>query len=109
MLGELLTRLLGRAGVDEVVNLLSDAAEQPEQPGALDFDAVVTTIALPDSVHADIVLSLPGGDANRGTATLRTRGQAHEEVVDIDGLTAILRLLDERLPGDRRRADAASA
>lgn len=96
MLGELLTRLISRAGVDEVVNLLSDAPEE------LDFDAVVTTIALPDEVHADIVLTLPGGDANEGTATLHIG--AHEERVDVDSYTAILRLLDEKVPGDHPRA-----
>jgi hypothetical protein len=101
MLGELLTRLLGRAGVDEVENLLSDA------PHGVDFDAVVTTVALPDSIHAGLVLALPGGDANEGTALLRMDG--HEEVVDVDGLSSILRLLDERVPGERPRAVVADA
>lgn len=96
MLGELLTRLLGRAGVDEVVNLLDDL------PDDLDFDAVVTTIALPDALHAGIVLQLPGNDESDEPATVRMGGRA--ERVDLDGVTAILRLLDERLPGAHPRA-----
>jgi hypothetical protein len=96
MLGDLLTRLLARAGVDEVVDLLKGA------PDDLDFDAVVTTIALPDTVHAGLVLELPGTDDNRGPARLRWGGQ--EEVVEVDSLTVLLRLLDERVPGDRPRA-----
>jgi hypothetical protein len=96
MLGELLTRLLGRAGVDEVVNLLEAVPED------LDFDAVVTTIALPDTLHAGIVLELPGNDEAAAPATMHIGGRA--EPVALDGVTAILRLLDERLPGAHPRA-----
>lgn len=104
ILGDLLARLLERTGVDEVVDLLGGLPED------LDFDAVVTTIALPDSVHAGVVLKLPRTSDNSGPAVLRVDGR--ESVVDVDGLAAILRLLDEQVPGARRRlteADTADA
>jgi hypothetical protein len=99
MLGDLLARMLARAGVDEVVDLLHGTPED------LDFDAVVTTISLPDAVHADVVLELPASDDNRGPARIRWAGR--EEVVAVDSLAELLRLLDERVPGDRPRAAAS--
>lgn len=95
ILGDLLARLLERTGVDEVVDLLGGL------PDDLDFDAVVTTIALPDGVHAGVVLKLPRTSDNSGPAVLRVDGR--ESVVDVDGLAAILRLLDEQVPGARSR------
>lgn len=95
ILGDLLARLLARTGVDEVVDLLHGTPEN------LSFDAVVTTIALPDTVQAGLVLELPATCDNSGSARLRVDGQ--EEEVDVSGLHAILRLLDERVPGARPR------
>lgn len=100
ILGDLLARLLARAGVDEVVDLFHAA------PDELDFDAVVTTITLPDSVHADLVVELPATSDNIGPATLRWRGRAR--TVEVDSLNVLLRLLDEHVPGDHPRAQAAS-
>jgi len=96
MLGDLLGRLLARAGVDEVVDLLHGL------PDDTDFDAVVTTIALPDSVHAEVVLELPATSDNTGPARIRWRG--HEEVIEVDSLSELLRVLDEHVPGARPRA-----
>ena len=96
ILGDLLARLLERAGVDDVVDLLSGA------PDDLDFDAVVTTIKLPDGVHAGVVLELPNTSGNTGPARLRVDGQ--ESVVDVDGLAALLKLLDEQVPGHHPRS-----
>jgi hypothetical protein len=101
ILGDLLARLLERVGVDEVVDLL-DAAGSANGDG-LELDAVVTTIALPDTVHADVVLSLPASSGGEGPAVLRVGGR--ESVIDVDGLAAILRLLDEQVPAVRPRLD----
>jgi hypothetical protein len=100
ILGDLLARLLARAGVDDVVDLLHEA------PDELDFDAVVTTITLSDSVHADLVVELPATSDNTGPATLRWHG--HEQVVEVDSLVVLLRVLDEHVPGDHPREQAAS-
>lgn len=96
ILGDLLARLLERTGVDDVVDLRNGVV-----PDNLDFDAVVTTIALPDGVQAGVVLELPATDDNSGTARLRVDG--NDTIVDIDGLAAILRLLDEQVPGHHPR------
>jgi hypothetical protein len=100
MLGEMLARLLDRAGQDEVVRL--DPGDAAEAAG--DYDAAIVTIHLPDDVHADLVIELPSNDS--GTSRGAVIDHDHREVIDLDGTNRLLDVLDERCASPRSRQAA---
>ena len=100
MLGELLTRLLDKAGQDEVVRL--DPEGDDDVAG--DYDAAIVTIRLPDDVRADLVIELPGNDSGSHHGTVIDHDQ--RETVDLDGTQRLLGLLDERCATDASRQAA---
>ena len=100
MLGELLTKLLDKAGQDEVVRVDPEG----DRDLAGDYDAAIVTISLPDAVHADLVIQLPGNDSGHHRSTVIDHDQ--RETIDLDGTNRLLDLLDERCATESSRQAA---
>lgn len=98
ILGDALTEVLVGAGVDDVVNLRTEADEDD----ATGFDAALVTVVLPADVAADVVIELPDTPTGAGETRVSVRGR--RAVVSVTALDDVLDILDDYCPApDRRR------
>lgn len=96
ILGDALADVLLGAGVDDVVNLRTDADE-----ATATFDAALVTVVLPDDVDADVVIELPDTPTGAGETHVSVRG--HRAVVPVTALDDVLAILDDYCPAPERR------
>lgn len=96
ILGDALADVLLGAGVDDVVNLRMEVADD----GA-GFDAALVTVVLPADIDADVVIELP--DTPTGAGETRVSAQGRRVVVPVTALDDVLGLLDDYCPTSEPR------
>ena len=95
LLRDALIRILAEVALDEVFT-----ASKPGQR----FDAAVVTGSLPPGVEARLVITLPlqGSGVASGVGRVEVDG-GPPQVIPVDGLATIVRLLDEYYPATASR------
>lgn len=96
ILGDALADVLLGAGVDDVVNLRIEPADD-----AAGFDAAVVTVVLPGDVDADVVIELPDTPTGAGETRVSVRGRC--AAVPVTALDDVLDILDDYCPAAARR------
>lgn len=95
ILADALADVLLGAGVDDVVNLRTDADD------TTCFDAALVTVVLPDTVDADVVIELPDTPTGAGETHVSVRG--YRAVVPVTALDDVLGILDDYCPAAEPR------